>query len=148
MNARLEMLKATALSFLGKPYVWGGDDPINGFDCSGLVQEILASVGMDPKGDQTAQGIYDIFNPIGTPLERGLGALAFYGKSIKEITHIAMLLDEEHIIEAGGGGSKTLTAQDAIRQNAFVRIRRVDNRSDLVAIVMPPYEVRKNRKVV
>ncbi|MDF1545096.1 MAG: NlpC/P60 family protein [bacterium] len=34
----------TALSYLGRPYRWGGDDP-SGIDCSGLVVECLKSVG-------------------------------------------------------------------------------------------------------
>jgi len=27
-------------------YLWGGDDPLAGFDCSGFVIEILKSVGI------------------------------------------------------------------------------------------------------
>ena len=45
---------ATALSYRGTPYVWGGDDP-SGFDCSGFVLECLKSVGLLPeRADLTA----------------------------------------------------------------------------------------------
>jgi hypothetical protein len=48
-----------------------------------------------------------------------------------------MFLTEKHIINAGGGGSKTLTIKDAAAQNAFVKIRPFDYRKDIVAILRP-----------
>src|SRR3990172_6729299 len=113
-----------AKSFIGLPYRWGGDDPIEGMDCSGLVQEILASVGMDPPGDQTAQKLYDHFSlhgKIGVYGEELVGALAFFGPDNKHISHVAFCIDQYRMIEAGGGGSQTKTREDAAKQNAFVR---------------------------
>jgi cell wall-associated NlpC family hydrolase len=133
----MNTLRDYAMSFVGQPYRWGGDDPINGFDCSGLVQEILASVGMDPLADQTADALYRLWKAKGTP-QRTLGALAFYGTEAR-VTHVAFLLDGNRIVEAGGGGSKTLTKEDAANQNAYVRIRPVDNRKDLVGVYFVAY---------
>lgn len=39
----------TALSALGTPYRWGGDDPKEGFDCSGLVYFSYTQNGVDPE---------------------------------------------------------------------------------------------------
>jgi cell wall-associated NlpC family hydrolase len=36
-------------TFFGVPYDFGGESSI-GIDCSGLAQEFLRSVGMDPEG--------------------------------------------------------------------------------------------------
>ncbi len=127
-----------AKKFIGQPYIWGGDDPIIGFDCSGLVQEILASVGMDPPGDQTAQGLYDHFKNNSDGI-MGIGALCFYGKSVSEITHVAFMIENYCIVEAGGGGSKTTSAEAAADMNAFVRIRPYNRRKDLVAVLNPYY---------
>lgn len=128
-----------AISFLGLPYKWGGDDTIKGFDCSGLVQEILQSVGEDPAGDQSAQALFNHFEKTGEWNKYSCGSLAFYGNSVTEINHVAMMLDNYRIIEAGGGGSKTNTLDDASTQNAYVRIRLLNNRKDLVAVIKPRY---------
>lgn len=135
----MELLIRYAMCFVGLPYKWAGDDAIAGFDCSGLVQEILASAGLDPKGDQTAQGLYDHFAKNSTHGVYGPGVLAFFGKSVREITHVAFCVDSYRMIEAGGGGSKTLTLNDAVTQNAYVRMRLIKNRSDLVATLKPQY---------
>lgn len=137
----MKLLEFYALKQVGKPYIWGGDDPMKGFDCSGLVIEILKSCGMLPnKFDTTAQGLYDLFLPLGISSERALGSLIFYGRGTEMIKHVAFGLDNFRMLEAGGGGSKVLTVADAIKYNAFSRIRPIANRSDLVAVIMPKYE--------
>jgi len=138
-----EVLQAYMLRLVGTPYRWGGDDPILGFDCSGIAQELLASVGADPPGDQSALALYQYFKNSNLGDIRGCGALVFYGKSLTEISHVAMMLDSVHIVEAGGGGSTTTTLEAAAKQNAFVRIRRIDHRKDLLAVLMPRYGYMK-----
>lgn len=145
MPPQLEIMHNVAWSLVGRPYVWGGDDPLAGFDCSGLVQEILASVGEAPPTDKSAQELFHYFRIDGRFGIPELGSLAFYGKSLSSISHVAMLLDSTHIVEAGGGGSRTITLQDAIDQNAYVRVRRMDRRNDLVALLRPCYKFERDR---
>lgn len=129
------------LHFLGLPYIWGGDDPIQGFDCSGFAQEFLLSFGAHPKPgvDLNAQGLYNELVKVGIGSAKDLGALAFYGKSYSEITHVATLMDSKTIFEFGGGGSLTKTREDAIKQNAYGRLRPLMKRNDLVTCIMPKY---------
>lgn len=135
----MDALLNYAYSLLGRPYIWGGDDPMRGFDCSGLVQEILASAGMDPPGDQTAQDLFNYFEKTAAWNRYGAGAIAFYGKSVTQITHVAFMLNGYQIIEAGGGGSRTVDESAAIEQNAFIRVRLLKHRPDLVAVLKPVY---------
>lgn len=133
--------KAYLLQFLNEPYRWGGDDPMGGFDCSGFTQEALAALGLDPEGDQSADALLEHFRKPGNGVlsygpSHDTGYLAFYGKDGKA-THVAPFFDEHTIIEAGGGGSKTATLQDAIAQNAFVRLRPFSRRKDLICVVRP-----------
>ena len=135
----MDILKQYAMSFVGKPYRWGGNNPITSFDCSGLVNELLDSVGLKPKGDYTAQMLFNYFDPISERNSYKIGALAFYGESVTKINHVAFLLDNYRILEAGGGSSSTITVDDAAKQNAFIRIRLINRRKDLVAVIRPRY---------
>jgi cell wall-associated NlpC family hydrolase len=134
------ILRHYALSFVGRPYKWGGSNPMEGMDCSGFVQELLASVGAQPPTDMTAQALHNHFMKQGARIGiHACGSLAFYGKDINSIIHVGMLLDEYLIVEAGGGGSKTTTLDAAIAQNAFVRVRPIKYRKDFLTVIKPRY---------
>lgn len=124
--------------FLFTPYVFGGNNALTGIDCSGLVCELMKSCGELPAGDYSAQGLYDYFSSGRGEWNRpSLGALVFFGKSVTEITHVAMCLDQYSMVEAGGGGRDCLTKEDAAKRGAMVRIRLIDSRSDKVALIKP-----------
>ena len=132
-----DILKMYFTSCINIPYRWGGYNPIEGYDCSGFVQDALSTIGLDPKGDQTANLLYKFFSQPGNGLIKDIasfGNLLFFGND-KIIRHVAISLSNEAMIEAGGGGSKVNDIQDAIKYNAFVRIRPIKNRNDLHAII-------------
>jgi cell wall-associated NlpC family hydrolase len=127
-------------SNLGVPYKWGGENPLTGFDCSGLVQWALKSVGLDPPGDQTAQALYDHFRDTGNHSPRSwTGALVVYGKDHKSVTHVAVMLNAFQVIECGGGGSDTVDLETAARKGACVRIRHLSARKDILAKIKPDF---------
>lgn len=113
--------------FLGIPYKWGGDDPMGGFDCSGLAIEVLQSTGIiEENKDYTADQLAALF-PETDILQSG--ALVFWdwnddGK-IDHVEMIAIVDDDGEIftIGAGGGSSATTTTNDAINHNAYVKVR-------------------------
>lgn len=131
-----------AKSFLGVPYVWAGDTPMGGLDCSGFTGECGKAFGIIPGSiDLNSQSQYGHFLLDGGKVltEAQVGAYLFFGQSVSKITHVAIALDNRFMIEAGGGGSQTTDLKSAIAKKAFVRIRPIRNRKDLVAIVMPNY---------
>jgi len=137
-QAMKDILILYALQFVGLPYRWGGDDPILGYDCSGMLQEILAAAGIAPPGDQTANGLYNHFKKHHASTERKAGALIFYGDG-KRVSHCGFFVSDNHVIEAGSGNSQTTSPAMAARQNAYVRMRPYNVRKGIMGIFFPLY---------
>jgi cell wall-associated NlpC family hydrolase len=134
MDSRV-VLYDYAMRLVGLPYRWGGDDTVDGFDCSGLVQELLKAAGvLTGRADHTAAALAALFPET---LEPGFGSLVFFGSGA--ISHVGFCLNNLLMLEAGGGGSKTLTEKDAAAQNAYVRVRPIRARTDIVGYRHPQY---------
>lgn len=101
---------------IGQPYRWGGDDPINGYDCSGLVMEYLKTIGLAQETeDMNSATMAKTFAKRLKPEDYSAGDIAcFASKSEpKTVNHVGLLADVPTgnlpvlVLEAGGGGSKT-----------------------------------------
>ena len=115
--------------FVGLPYRWGGDDPMAGFDCSGLAVEGLQSVGIIPRvSDFGAGALHGKFPATTTPLP---GCLAYWHDGTGKIIHVEIVIDT-HLdglvltIGASGGGSETVDLASAIKANAYIKVRPVN----------------------
>lgn len=86
-----------ALSFVGGRYVWGGNDPHTGADCSGFVRYILsntAGVSMSRTSAAQAQEGVTV-----SAEEMQPGDLLFYGKGSR-VNHVAMYIGDGQIVHA------------------------------------------------
>ena len=100
-----EGIIATAMRYVGVPYLWGGNSP-KGFDCSGLVghayfmngiqlprnasQQVKLGDGIDISG--VSEEDFSAFEP---------GDLMFFGnKETGRVTHVALYIGDGHIIHA------------------------------------------------
>jgi len=134
---RREIAVKIAWAFYGIPYRWGGDDPMAGFDCSGMIVEILKSVGLLPyHGDWTADGLFRKFREkwVSGPYA---GCLVFWGDERKH--HIELCINPSLSIGAGGGRSTTTSLDSAIRYNAFIRVRPFRGRSGSPLSFVDPF---------
>lgn len=130
-----EILVNYAMSFVGHPYLWGGKGALAGFDCSGLVVEILRAAGVRlPQTNLSAAGLYDYFRGNASSCETG--ALAFYGSPID---HVGFCLSEHYVLVASGGDATVVDLATAIKKNAYVKMRPVQYRPDFIACKLPIY---------
>jgi hypothetical protein len=94
-----EKLVENALMYLNAPYLWGGRSPL-GIDCSGFSQMVYRLQGVNLPRDAYQQA------EIGTTLsfveESEPGDLAFFDNNEGEITHVGIILEDNHIIHASG----------------------------------------------
>lgn len=144
-DKRRKIATQVAFSFLGLPYLWGGDDPVAGFDCSGMCIEILKAVGLLPgSGDWTAAGLWKHFadnHGCAVSMDTQLyeGCLVFWAspQDPQRIVHVEYAINEELCIGASGGGSRTKGRADAIEQNAYIKVRPHKNRAHMYGVVDP-----------
>lgn len=94
-----EKLVANALMYLNAPYLWGGRSPL-GIDCSGFTQMVYRLQGISLPRDAYQQA------EVGTTLsfveESEPGDLAFFDNKEGEVTHVGIILADNHIIHASG----------------------------------------------
>lgn len=102
-----------ALSALGIPYRWGGANPKQGFDCSGLVQYAFAPLeGLELP--RTSRALSRLDAPSIKRSALRPGDLLFFRIRSRSVDHVAIYLGEGRFIHAP-------------RRGANVRIDRLNN---------------------
>jgi cell wall-associated NlpC family hydrolase len=92
-------LAAAALSQVGRRYVWGGETPTPGFDCSGLVRYVVKQVtGIDLTHVLARQA------EAGSPVERdqlAAGDLVFFENTYKPgLSHVGFYIGDGQFVSA------------------------------------------------
>jgi cell wall-associated NlpC family hydrolase len=77
-----------ALAQVGTPYVWGGETPGVGFDCSGLIQAAYRVAGIELP--RVAQEQFNAGTPLGAGTELEPGDLVFFGDGPSGVTHVGL----------------------------------------------------------
>jgi cell wall-associated NlpC family hydrolase len=85
---------AWALAQVGTPYIWGGETPGVGFDCSGLVQAAYQAAGVAlPRVAQDQYNAGPQLAP-GTALQPG--DLVFFGGGPEDVEHVGLFAGVEN----------------------------------------------------
>ena len=100
-----------ALAQVGTPYIWGGETPGVGFDCSGLTQAAYRVAGIALP--RTAQEQYDAGPPIPANAPLQPGDLVFFGSGPTDVSHVGIYI--------GVQGGQTVMV-DAPHTGADVRV--------------------------
>ena len=104
-TASAARILVTAESYLGKKYVYGGETPRSGFDCSGFVQYVFGRHGVDlPRTSRQQAGT-------GLTLSRKMaslkpGDLMLFSSKGGRVDHVAIYAGDNRILHssAGAGG--------------------------------------------
>jgi len=89
----------SALQYLNAPYQWGGKSPF-GIDCSGLAQMVYKINGYSLPRDAREQA--NIGEALSFVEESSAGDLAFFDNQEGVITHVGVIMDNNHVIHAHG----------------------------------------------
>lgn len=127
-GAKLRTVMHRLESQLGKPYLWGGNSPTDGFDCSGLVFYAFNHV-LERKLPRTANGMYRD-NSLKSVHQGNLkmGDLVFFNINQRPgADHVGVYLGDGRFIEAPRTGLKIRISQlsDNFWQSHYLGARRV-----------------------
>ncbi|WP_255257989.1 lysozyme family protein, partial [Bacillus cereus] len=111
--------------FQGWPYVWGGKNPTQGFDCSGLTSWGLKQIGIDLPSYALSQ--YELTEPI-DPSQAQPGDLIFFKgtyQSPDHISHVGFYIDENTMYDSENAGIGYHSWKTPYWQQHFAGIHRV-----------------------
>ena len=105
-----EKMQPAIQQCIGTPYLFGGETPGAGLDCSGYVSYVYRSVGLI--GDRlTAQGFYDISRKVSEPQ---VGDMVFFAGTYDTsdyITHIGIYAGNGEMYHSGNPNQKVSLSQ-------------------------------------
>lgn len=96
-----------AMGMIGTRYRYGGTDPIEGFDCSGLVYYAYGQAGYDVP--RTSQALFRAARKIAVG-EAGLGDLMFFQDQTK-LSHVGIYVGDGLFVHAPASGQNVSIAR-------------------------------------
>jgi hypothetical protein len=113
----------TAERFVGIPYKWGGDNVVDGMDCSGFVRAVYNLCGLSiprTSRDQFSAGDQVVKEDLQD------GDLVFFGASVDAINHVGIYVGNGKFVHAPRRGEEIRVSEvnDSYFERRFVGARR------------------------
>jgi cell wall-associated NlpC family hydrolase len=113
----------TAERFVGIPYRWGGENVVDGMDCSGFVRAVYNLCGLSiPRTSR------DQYNSGESVVKEDLrdGDLVFFGSSAETINHVGIYVGDSRFVHAPKRGEeiRATSIDESYFEKRFVGARR------------------------
>ncbi|PEF45148.1 lysozyme [Bacillus cereus] len=114
-----------SLKYNGYPYVWGGKNPSQGFDCSGLTYWAYKTMGVNIPLSATTQ--YDFTQPVDLKDARPGDLIFFKGTygGPDHVSHVGIFVDQNTMYDSNSSGVGYHTWSSSYWMEHFAGIRRV-----------------------
>lgn len=103
LSASPNALEAVRLAskYVGYPYVWGGETPRGGFDCSGLVLYVYGKLGIDMPHSAAEQWTGGYGQKITSQRDLVPGDIVFFKNTYKKgVSHVGIYAGNGNVIQA------------------------------------------------
>jgi peptidoglycan DL-endopeptidase LytE len=100
-------LIADAAELLGTPYVWGGETPKSGFDCSGFLVYVFKKQGISLP--RTVATIWNVGTPVNAP---SVGDIVFFETHQPGASHAGIYIGNNQFIHSGSSTGVTISKLD------------------------------------
>jgi len=123
MNAMSRTVVSDAMSYMGVPYVFGGNTPSSGFDCSGYVRYVFANAGIYLP--RTADVQYNCGYAVSTS-ELAPGDLVFFETYCPGPSHVGIYVGDGNFVHASSSRGVTVSSLSSSYYSAhYLGARRV-----------------------
>ena len=123
-----------AIGLVGTPYVWGGNTPSSGFDCSGLINFVYSDVAAI-RLPRTTQQMMQMKGQRVSRSQLRSGDIVFFSTAGHgRVSHAGIYVGEGRFVHApSSGGTVRLDSVDSTYWNkAYLQAKRVLNSETLV----------------